>query len=147
GSSCPAGEPSTGIQSRVGRRSWGSWRGPGRDYRRGVAGLRRGGFPGRLRQSRRQAPRNALRAVDLPGNRADARLLCPRLYYLFADARAAALRLPAVGLYGRGALQLLPQLQMQPASGVPAVQARSGGNGQVLRLLRPRLGTSEDLRT
>src|SRR6266481_1983781 len=61
-------------------------------------------------------------------------------------ARAAALQLPAVRGDGGRALQLLPQLQMQPAPGVPAVQAGSRGNRQVLRLLRPRLGTGESLR-
>jgi len=61
---------------------------------------------------------------------------------LFSDARAASVSLSAVRKHRGRAFQLLPQLQMQLASFVPAVQARNRGIRQVLPLLRQRFEIS-----
>ena len=59
------------------------------------------------------------------------------IIYLLSP-RAAALHLPAMRRHRQCALQLLPQLQIQSPSGLPAVPARSFRRRQVLPLLRHR---------
>ena len=94
-------------------------------------------LPDWLRLSRCGAPRNESRRVDISRNCTDARISRSRLYRLLRDAGAVAVRLPAVWNEGRGAVQLLPQLQMQSASLLSTVQARSARHRQILQLLRP----------
>jgi len=53
--------------------------------------------------------------MDVPGARLDAELAGTGLRHLFAYARTAALPTVLSADDGRRALQLLPQLQMQPA--------------------------------
>ena len=81
-------------------------------------------YPG-LRLSRRQAPRNESRPVDAAGPHSLGGLCLHRLDHLSSGARAAAIRLPAMRGHRFRALQFLPQLQIQPASRLPALPARS----------------------
>src|SRR6516162_5546013 len=90
----------------------------------------------RIRQSRRGPPRNELLSLDYFDPHFLAHLGAHRPGYLFSDARAAALSVSAVQRVGQRTVQFLPQLQMQPATVLPAVQARGGGTRQVLSVLR-----------
>src|ERR1700732_5132930 len=89
-----------------------------------------------LRQPTCLAPRNERCSVDDSRDYSLACLGLHRFRDLLSDARAPALSLSTVREQRWGALQLLPQLQMQLASLVPALQARSRRNRQVLPLLR-----------
>src|SRR5215469_14721296 len=93
-------------------------------------------LPDRIRQSRCGPPRNELLSLDYFDPHFLAYLGAYRPGYLFSDARAAALSVSAVQRVGQRPVQFLPQLQMQPATVLPAVQARGGGTRQVLSVLR-----------
>ncbi len=90
----------------------------------------------RLREPRRQAPRDACGFVDFTGVASFVAFPLSWCDHLFPAARTLALPLPPVWQQRWRALQLLPQLQVQPASFLPAVQARDRRDRQVLPLLR-----------
>ena len=87
---------------------------------------------------------NESSAVDYSLHAALLALLRHRIHSLFPGARTAALSLPALFHLGRRPLQLLLQLQMQPASQLPQLQTRGRRNGQILPLLRSRSQRTRD---
>src|SRR5271169_2092536 len=108
----------------------------GRDSYRSVDLYGEHDFIDRLREPRRQTPRNEFRPVDATRDSPFARVGLRRLRHLFPDARAAAISLPAVRKSRWCPLQLLPQLQMQSPPFLSQLQTRSRRNRQVLPLLR-----------
>jgi len=115
--------------------------GVGRNRYRCIALRGRDCFLRCLCQSRCETAWNELRGVDAARDRAAPRVDVRRLLDLFPNARTAAVPLPTMRKARRGPFQLLPKLQMQPASQLPQLQTRSHRNGQILPLLRAGIGS------